>query len=158
MTTLTTPRSQPSHPKASLRPIVSVVLRSSLSSPDLQSDQGTRLAQATAIISRLVARLVVSSSSQLISHQSNWPTKVEGCKGLTFVLRAMRPNSERSEVLLGVPSNVYGFAKILKCRSGLRDEHRLSRFLYTLLSSFPTPRQTDKYYRMTIAPMPDSTI
>ena len=40
----------------------------------------------------------------------------------------------------------------------LRDEHRLSRFLYTLLSSFPTPRQTDKYYRMTIAPMPDSTI
>ena len=41
-----------------LRPIVSVVLRSSLSSPDLQSDQGTRLAQATAIINKLV----VSSS------------------------------------------------------------------------------------------------
>ena len=59
MTTLITPRSQPSHPKASLRPIVSVVLRSS---SDLQSDQGTRLAQATAIINKLVARLVVSSS------------------------------------------------------------------------------------------------
>ena len=87
------------------------------------------------------------------------------CTDPTKVLSAERgyctscvPSSERSEVLLRVHSNVYGFAKILKCRSRLRDEHRLSRFLYTLLSSFPTPRQTDKYYRMTIAPMPDSTI
>ena len=77
---------------------------------------------------------------------------------IMIVRRGVINYSERSEVLLGVPSNVYGFAKILKCRSGLRDKHRLSRFLYTLLSSFPTPRQTDKYYRMTIATMPDSTI
>ena len=66
------------------------------------------------------------------------------------------PSEARS--LLGVQPNVCGFARILKCRSQLLDQHLLSSLLYTLLSSFSIPWRTDKHYRVTIGPIPDSTI
>ena len=63
------------------------------------------------------------------------------------------PSKARS--LLGVQSNVCGFARILKCRSRLLDQHLLSSLLYTVLSSFSIPWHTDMHYRVTIGPIPD---